>query len=217
MATPHRRPGRPAGATRPPEVRREELLSAAERAIRHHGPGVSMEQIAAEAGVSKATVYDNLRSKRTLTEGLLDRYGARLVAAIDRAISVPLRPRQVLRGGISVFVAQIEDESQLYRFVLAEGGDRTLLDEAAAPVAALFAAVLDPDGDEGDGAAQVHARAVLGAVFAATEWWVETRPVPRSALVDQLDALLWPGLAAAGLDRSAAPLDPATMRRAIGV
>ena len=58
MSKQRRKPGRPKGATRDPQERRSDLLAAAERAIRRHGPGVSMEQIADEAGVAKATLYD---------------------------------------------------------------------------------------------------------------------------------------------------------------
>ena len=70
MANGSRRPGRPRGATLDPEVRRAAILSAAEDAIRQHGPDVSMEQIAERAGVSKATLYDNFDGKAGLTQAL---------------------------------------------------------------------------------------------------------------------------------------------------
>lgn len=211
MVTPRRRPGRPKGATKDPAERRDELLTAAEAAIARHGPGVSMEQMADAAGVSKATLYDNFDGKRGLTEAVVDRYGARVVATIAAGIGGPLTPHQVLRGGIEIFVAHIERDAQLYRFVLADGGDRALLDESAAPVTALFTSMLRQAGVD-PRAAELQARSVLGGIFAATEWWAETRTMSRREFVDHLDALYWPGLAGAGLGLIEDPVDLAELR-----
>src|SRR4051812_33024253 len=76
---PPRRPGRPRGAQQDPAERRASLLTAAEGAIAEHGAGASMEQIAAAAGVSKATLYDNFDGKAGLNLALLDRYGTRVL------------------------------------------------------------------------------------------------------------------------------------------
>ena len=99
-----RRPGRPRGAQQDPAERRANLLSAAEAAIREHGPDASMEQIAERADVSKATLYDNFDGKAGLTEALLERYGLRLMATFAEAIGRPLRARQVVTGGLAIFV-----------------------------------------------------------------------------------------------------------------
>src|SRR6266508_3048551 len=57
-APPVRR-GRPRGPRRSREERREELLDAAERAIRRIGPQASMEELAAEAGITKPILYSH--------------------------------------------------------------------------------------------------------------------------------------------------------------
>nr|MBO2503962.1 TetR family transcriptional regulator [Thermoanaerobacterales bacterium] len=51
------RPGRPRGPRRDRSERRAELLDAAERAIRRTGPKASMDEIAAEAGITKPILY----------------------------------------------------------------------------------------------------------------------------------------------------------------
>lgn len=165
-----------------------------------------MEQIAARAGVSKATLYDNFDGKAGLTCALVDRWGARVLSVIAGGLDEPLTARQVLRGGIEVFVSVVERDAQLYRFVLAGGANQTMLDESAAPVATLIAAALARAGADTSGV-DVLARAVLGGIFAAAEEWAERPSTSRRAFVDRLDALFWPGLAAAGLDRLEGPID----------
>lgn len=214
MSKQRRKPGRPKGATRDPQERRSDLLAAAERAIRRYGPGVSMEQIADEAGVSKATLYDNFDGKHGLTDALLERYGARVLSTIAAGLDHPRTPHDVLRGGIEVFVAVIERELDLYRFVLAENGSRTMLDESAPAVTALLGSLLRQAGVD-SGGAEAMARAVLGGIFAAAEWWSEHQTMSRSDFVDYLDHLLWPGLAATGIDRLTEPVDLAHISRLI--
>jgi AcrR family transcriptional regulator len=189
-------------------------LVAAEDAIRTHGSGVSMEQIAETAEVSKATLYDNFDGKRGLTDALLERYGARLLGEIARGLDQPLTPHQVLRGGIGVFIAVIERDAQLFQFVLSEGASKAMLDESAAPVATLLDSLLRTAGADPRGAG-VLARAVLGGIFAAAEHWAAAPTMSRAEFVDHLDALLWPGLAAAGLDRIEGPIDLSDLARLI--
>ena len=215
MSKQRRKPGRPKGATRDPQERRSDLLAAAERAIRRHGPGVSMEQIADEAGVAKATLYDNFDGKHGLTDALLERYGARVLTTIAAGLDQPRTPHQVMRGGIEVFVAVIERELDLYRFVLAENGSRTMLDESAPAVTALLGSLLRQAGVD-SGGAEAMARAVLGGIFAAAEWWSEHQTMSRSDFVDYLDRLMWPGLAATGIDRLTEPVDLSQIARLIG-
>jgi AcrR family transcriptional regulator len=207
-----RKPGRPKGVTRDPAERRSDLLAAAERAIRRHGPGVSMEQIADEAGVAKATLYDNFDGKHGLTDALLERYGARVLSTIAGGLDRIQTPHDVMRGGIEVFVAVIEQELALYHFVLAENGSRTMLDESAAPVAALLGGMMRQAGVD-SGGAEVVARALLGGVFSAAEWWAQHQTMSRADFVQYLDDLLWPGLAATGIERIDGPVDLSNIAR----
>lgn len=59
---------KPAGPGRPKDLeKRQAILDAAKRLFPHHGyDGISMDAIAAEAGVSKLTVYSHFTDKETL-------------------------------------------------------------------------------------------------------------------------------------------------------
>ncbi len=214
MARERRRPGRPKGPRRDPTQRRAALLDAAEAAIRRHGPDTSMEQIADEAGVSKATVYDNFTNKAALADALLERYGMRLMELIAGGLDTPMTPREVLRNGINSFVAMIERDPNVYRYVLAGNGSRALVDEAAGPVGAMLGSVLRQAGVD-SGSAEPYTRALLGGVFAAAEWWAATRTLSRPDFVAYVEGLFWSGLTGAGIDRYEGPVDLRGIARVI--
>ena len=65
---------------RPPEVRRAQILDAAARVFVEKGPSVAtMDDVAAEAGVAKGTVYLYFDSKERLLLSLGNRYTEELV------------------------------------------------------------------------------------------------------------------------------------------
>src|SRR3954463_9018501 len=76
-------------------ARRTELLEAAVRAIRRDGPGVSMDVIAAEAGVTKPIIYRHFGDRIGLATALADQFGAALVAELDDALTQALPPEQL--------------------------------------------------------------------------------------------------------------------------
>ena len=60
--------------------RRAELLDAATRVVRREGPAASMDQIAAEAGISKPIVYRHFRDRDDLVAGVAQRFADELGA-----------------------------------------------------------------------------------------------------------------------------------------
>ncbi len=81
---------KPAGPGRPKDLgKRAAILEAAKRLFPQHGfDGVSMDQIAAEAGVSKLTVYSHFGDKESL-----------FIAAIDAKCQEQL-PAELFLGGL---------------------------------------------------------------------------------------------------------------------
>ena len=66
---------------------RAELLAAAGRALRRHGPRVTLETIAREAGVGIATLYRNFASREELMEALSHRAYEHIAALIAEALA----------------------------------------------------------------------------------------------------------------------------------
>jgi AcrR family transcriptional regulator len=201
-----RRLGRPPGPPPDPTARREELLDAAERVIKAHGPDVSMNDIAAEIGLTKPVVYRSLGDKAELSAALGGRVGERLARSLGTALAASGDLRGVVAAAIDVFCRFVDEETDLYRFVVhgSIGTRHTGLPEKSL-VAHLGGEISDALSDAlaragGDPAlADTWAYAILGAVFAATEHWLHHRHIPRATLVTHLVDLITPALAATGL------------------
>jgi AcrR family transcriptional regulator len=70
--------------TQPPDVRREQLLNAAQRVLVERGlRATTVADVAAAAGVAKGTTYLYFASKDELLAGLRARYVERVAAALD--------------------------------------------------------------------------------------------------------------------------------------
>lgn len=198
-ATGARRVGRPPGPRRDPVERRDELLDACERAIRALGPDLSMADLAAEAGVSRPILYDHFGDRAGIAGALAQRYATNLDLALNPVVHRSAPFRDLLRDGIDVFCRFVDKEPALWKFLQATGGaqDDSIEVTVGRTLADALADALRRSGSD-PSVAPVWAAAILGAVFLAAEAWSAKRDVPRTALVDQLTALLVDGLATTG-------------------
>jgi AcrR family transcriptional regulator len=181
--------------------RREELLDAADRVIRRSGPEVPMDEIAAEAGITKPILYRHFGDKDGLYEALAERYVQELAQAI-RPVAQTDNARNRLAAGIDAYLSYIEREPERYRFLLgaverpgtsslvAEFRRGQVADCAGAAVENLRRAGFDPEIGE------LWAHCVSGMVRSAGIWWLETRSLSREQLAEHLTALLWEGVTA---------------------
>ena len=182
-------------------ARRAQLVDAAIRAIRRHGATVAMEDIAAEAGTSKAGIYRHFADKEDLSVAVGSRIAGDLVADITAALASEERPRRALTAAIDAYLKVIESDPEPYRFIV----HRPLLDRpsTADPMAdytalvAAHAVRLIGDALQGAGLgtdpAELWGHALVGYVRAAGEWWLDHPTISRLALTQYLTALLWHG------------------------
>ncbi|MFI6144517.1 TetR/AcrR family transcriptional regulator [Streptomyces sp. NPDC051109] len=149
---PGRRRGRPAGTKGVPRAEREEqiLAAAMEEFGRHGHASASMTAIARRVGVTKPMLYAYFDSKDGLYLACLEHIAARVIAAIDGAMS----------GGPAAAA-----EEQLPHAVLA--GLFTALEERRHAWFVLYDRTLPP-GSELRLAAQRHREAVDGFAAAGT-------------------------------------------------
>lgn len=82
-----------------PRTRRE-VLDAAARALIAHGPGVSLDAVAREAGVSKGGLLHHFRTKQALLAGLIDEWFARYDAAVESLLEPEETPGRYTRAHI---------------------------------------------------------------------------------------------------------------------
>jgi AcrR family transcriptional regulator len=217
------RVGRPRGPRRSRDERRTELLDAAERAIERIGPHASMDELAAEAGITKPILYSHFDDKAGLASALAARVAADLDAAIAGSLAQARHPREVASSTIGAFCTFIEEKHDLYRFLLnttvrkTDHKSRTkLVARFANQISAALGAGLRQVGSD-PGAADPWSFAIVGMTLAAGEWWLEKRTMSRDELVAYLTQLLWTGLAGAGLDRLDAGPGPGAGSTGAGV
>lgn len=196
--------GRPPATRRLPRAqRRDQLLAAAERVIARDGPQVSMDAVAAEAGVSKPIVYRHFGDKNGLARAVGERFASALLADLQVTLAAHADPYRRTSASIEMFLNRVDEAPQTYRFLTrgsAEGtpaiGDavhafmRLLGDQLAA-----FMASVNTDKSERRQAELLTwSHAMIGLVRNATDLWLDRRHVGRAELVGQLTDMLWSGL-----------------------
>jgi TetR/AcrR family transcriptional repressor of mexJK operon len=104
---------------RPDPGKREAIVAAAVRLFMAGGYGVSMETIAAEAGVSKQTVYNLFSTKERLFGAVVADHSRIVIAAIDGAKD-DADPRAVLTAMAHELLLLLSGEhiAKVYRMIL---------------------------------------------------------------------------------------------------
>src|SRR5271167_990393 len=100
--------------------RRNELVDGTLEAIRRRGREVSMDEIAAEIGVSKTVLYRYFVDKNDLTTAVMMRFAqTTLIPNMAKALSSNLDGFDLAREIIRVYVDTVAGEPEPYRFVMA--------------------------------------------------------------------------------------------------
>jgi AcrR family transcriptional regulator len=180
------------------EERRAQLLESAVDAIRAIGPNASMEQLAAQGGVTKPILYRHFGDR----EGLGRAIGEHYATVLMKTLAAPLQsdaPRDLLWRTVDSYLKFLEDEPQLYAFLTSGGGVRPDAEDANAIAEAVAREVSVRIGDQlraqglDAGGAEPFAHGIVGMVHQAGDWWVRNRTMSRHALTTYLTTLLWSG------------------------
>lgn len=197
-----RGPGRP---PRSPEVRavqRARLLDAAIATVRRVGPDASVDEMAAEAGVSKPVLYAEFGDKYGIADAIaveiVERSEGELMDEIARTGAVEMTT--ALRLGVEGFFDIVTGEPAIYGFIFRSirSNDKGLLDNALVRslqarfelVAGMLVPGADPD------VLRVMAHGTFGFMIGAIESWLTSQTPPRDQLVDTIVLVLANGLQA---------------------
>jgi AcrR family transcriptional regulator len=193
------------------EERRQQLLDAAVTAIRENGAGASMEQLAAQGGVTKPILYRHFGDRDGLIAAIGQHYGGLLLERIGGTLGAD-EPRDLLWRTIDGYLEFLEEDPELYTFLIGQSTTGpeapslgSLIDVIARQVAIVIGDQMRSQGLDAGGA-EPMAWGIVGMVHSAGDWWVRNRTMSRSALTTYLAGLLWTGFdgMAAG-ERVAAP------------
>lgn len=189
-------------------ARREDILSAAVRVFARQGFAASrIEDVAAEAGVAKGSVYLSFDSREALLTAAFERLAARSATVLERARSEGEPALDRLGGLVRSAVAMLADEPDLTRVMVdlwAAGRHtdaRTPLDMASVyrEYRAAVAELLRRASEEGDlrpGIGEPEATVVVGAIEGCLVQWLMDPAVRLAALADPLVDVCLSGLRA---------------------
>lgn len=194
--------------TRLPRAERERLiLDVAHARFAAHGfAAVTMDDVAADAGVTKPLLYAYFGNKERLYLACMERAGDAMFATVGAAVSRADSPADALRRGLHAFFAFVDEDRDAWRVLFDEtlpaGGE--IAERVAEYRERLLALVAQtnlarlPEQHRAAAKTEVEATSVLllGAAEALARWWLRTGAMPAAGAADLLIATAEPGLRA---------------------
>jgi AcrR family transcriptional regulator len=184
--------------------RRELIIEAALEGFAAHGyHGISLNDIAATAGITKAVLYDHFDSKRDLHIFLLYKICDEMAEEVVAGSTKDGGPESRLRGGIDAFFAFIEERPAARLLFREDSLDPQIVEarqatqqRATDTIAELFAGDprLLPEAKTREGWIGLLAELVKGGLYGLAIWSLERPTVERQTLVDAAVTLYWTGL-----------------------
>ena len=181
-------------------TRRNELVDGTLEAIRTQGRDVSMDEIAADIGVSKTVLYRYFIDKNDLTTAVMMRFAqTTLIPNMAAALSTDLDGFDLTREIIRVYVETVAAESEIYPFVFANssaGRSKVIADSEriiAGMLAVMFRRRMQKAGLNTKGV-EPWAYMIVGGVQLATHSWMSHRRTSSDELIDYLTMLSWSAL-----------------------
>lgn len=199
------------------QARRAELLDAALRVIRRGHGRVAMEDIAAEAGISRPILYRHFGDASGLYAAVADHFCRELLERLRKGPSEMGHGRELLRHQVREYLAFIAAEPDVYRFLK----DQTPPDRPRSVthgsgfsrlVADATARLLHDAGWDAK-TAVAGADLFVGGLEAAASRWVEEPSGSYEELANRLSAVLWNGFQRGGARVTVDPVRPARARR----
>ncbi|HZV75206.1 MAG TPA: TetR/AcrR family transcriptional regulator [Conexibacter sp.] len=194
--------------TRLPRAERErQILDVAHARFAEHGFGaVTMEGVAADAGVTKPLIYAYFGNKERLYLACMERAGDAMLATVVAAVADTSGPDDALRRGLHAFFAFVGEDRDAWRVLFDEswptgGAIAQRVAEYRERLVSLVAQTnIDrlPPRRRADHATEIEAISValLGAAEALARWWLRTGAMAAADAAELLIATAEPGLRA---------------------
>jgi AcrR family transcriptional regulator len=190
------------------QERRAAILDAALEVFAARGyHASSIDDIAREAGISKALIYEHFSSKQRLYTELIEHHADELFERIAAAVAeAGSEGAARLAIGVGAFYEFVEEHRIAWRMLFRDPTDpevALVLDRILAQVTALVAALIAEDpgsqlaGEDRiarDQALQMLAQMLVGSVQALANWWADHQKIPRERIVEMTMDYAWLGL-----------------------
>ena len=181
--------------------RRQQLLDIGRRLFAERGfEGTSIEEVAAQAGVSKPVVYEHFGGKEGLYAVVVDREVERLLSMATTLLLEGANTREKYEAAAVQLLKYIEDNADGFRILVRDsnpgsgtGTYGTLLSDIAGQVEYILADFLDARGRDPK-AAPLYAQMLVGMVAFTGQWWLAARKPKLEDVASNLIDLAWNGL-----------------------
>jgi len=180
--------------------RREQLLDIGRRLFAERGlDGTSIEEIAAQAGVSKPVVYEHFGGKEGLYAVVVDREVDRFLGMATNLLSGEDTMEKFEVAAVAL-LRYIEDNTDGFRILVRDshpasgsGTFASLLSDIAGQVEYILADMLKERGYDPK-LAPMYSRMLVGMVAFAGQWWLDVRKPKLEEMAAHLVNLAWNGL-----------------------
>ena len=179
--------------------RREQLLDIGRRLFAERGfEGTSVEEIAAQAGVSKPVVYEHFGGKEGLYAVVVDREVERLLATATAILS-GANTREKFEAAAVALLRYIEDNSDGFRILVRDspapgsGTFGSLISDIASQVEYMLGDFFRDRGYD-QKLAPMYAQMLVGMVAVTGQWWLDARKPKVEVVAAHLINLAWNGL-----------------------
>jgi len=181
--------------------RRDQLLDVGRGLFADKGyDATSVEEIAAQAGVSKPVVYEHFGGKEGLYAVVVDREMRSLLDAVTGALTVDGHPREVLEQAALALLTYIETSTDGFRILVRDspvaqstGSFASLISEATTQVEHILAGEFTARGID-PRTAPIYAQMLVGMVAMTGQWWLDARKPKKAEVAAHLVNLAWNGL-----------------------
>jgi AcrR family transcriptional regulator len=183
----------------------EQTLAVARALFAKRGyRAVTMDEVAAEVGVTKPLLYNYFGNKEGLYSACMERAGDALTTTISASVAATHTPEEALRAGVQAFFGFLDSERAAWAVLFDETLPRA--GEVAERVAAyrgqilglITGSILEQVPVAMQPAAKVEVEALsetlMGAAEALAHWWLRTEALSAQQAADLLIATIEPGL-----------------------
>ncbi len=181
-------------------ARREQLIEVGRSAFADKGfEATSVEEIAANAGVSKPVVYEHFGGKEGLYAVIVDREMRILLDKVASALTAG-HARELLEQAALALLDYIEQDTDGFRILVrdspvatATGTFASLIGDIASQVEHLLAAEFKARGYDTK-SAPMYSQMLVGMVALTGQWWLDVRKPKKDDVAAHLVNLAWNGL-----------------------
>jgi AcrR family transcriptional regulator len=166
--------------------------------IARRGPNASMEELAAEAGITKPVLYRYFGDRAGLYKSLADAWSKQIVqstsATLDRTWPVVDQIRFLVRA----YVDQATEETNLFLTLLAEPTlNHTVTIGLSDPLVDLLVPSMAPALESNGRTVESSLPLLIGALGIVNNlmtWWFLSKPCTEDELVDMIVDQVWNGV-----------------------